>query len=207
MTKKTNHYVYKTILEGSDKYYIGRRSSKKEPMDDKYMGSGRWVQSIKDKSRLSKVILEVCDTFDDLCIAEEKWITEYFEDINNMNILYSSTGAASGELAQFYGKKHSNETRQKMSESRSGDKNPMYGRTGKLNPMYGKKHSEETLKKMSEVQSGEKSNTAKLTEFQVLEIRKMYNTQNHTQNELGIQFGVTSGNICRVITRRIWKHI
>jgi len=33
---------------------------------------------------------------------------------------------------------HTPETRAQMSDSKSGDNNPMYGRTGALNPMYGK---------------------------------------------------------------------
>lgn len=50
------------------------------------------------------------------------------------------------------GLKLSEETRQKMSESRkgklAGEKNPNYGRCGELNYFYGKHHTEETKKKM-----------------------------------------------------------
>jgi group I intron endonuclease len=72
-------------------------------------------------------------------------------------------GGSSGKLSE--------ETKQKMSEAQSGEKNHMYGKTlsdeakqkisdaksGENNPMFGKKHTEETKQKMSGAQSGEKS--------------------------------------------------
>jgi hypothetical protein len=72
-----------------------------------------------------------------------------------------------GHLNSFYGKKHTNETKQKLKEStlklceseefrkkraNYAEKNGMYGnsRFGELNPMYGKKQSEETKNKISQ---------------------------------------------------------
>ena len=46
----------------------------------------------------------------------------------------------------FTGRKHTEETRKKMSEKRKGENNPMYGRN--------RKHTEETKKKMSESHKG-----------------------------------------------------
>ena len=53
--------------------------------------------------------------------------------------------------------KCSEETRYKMSKSRIGKKNPMYGRTGELSPHFGKHRSDETKKKLHDLQVGEKS--------------------------------------------------
>ena len=55
------------------------------------------------------------------------------------------------------GKKASEETKEKMSKSKRGKNNPMYGsnQSGINAPMYGRKHTEETKEKMS------KSNTGK----------------------------------------------
>lgn len=62
----------------------------------------------------------------------------------------------SGENNPFYGKKHTEESKRKMSESKkgkkiSGENNSMYGesRFGKDNPMWGKNHSNESKMKMS----------------------------------------------------------
>lgn len=50
----------------------------------------------------------------------------------------------SGEKNSFYGKKHTDETKQKISNSRKGKC------VGKENPFYGKTHTEETIKKIKE---------------------------------------------------------
>ena len=47
----------------------------------------------------------------------------------------------------FYGKKHTLETREKMSRNHanfSGENNPNYGKRGELSPLFGRHHSEET---------------------------------------------------------------
>jgi hypothetical protein len=59
----------------------------------------------------------------------------------------------SNELNPFYGKSHTEESKQLMSIVRiergcfKGEKNPMYGKSAR--PMLGKTHSEESKKKMS----------------------------------------------------------
>jgi len=65
------------------------------------------------------------------------------------------------------GKTASEETKQKMSESRKGEKNPMFGKTKELSPMFGKtgdkhhsfgkKDSERTKQKKSIARIGEKN--------------------------------------------------
>lgn len=77
------------------------------------------------------------------------------------------TSGYSGVFNGFYGKKHTEETREilrqktlelckdesfRMSRANYGEKNGMFGkpRNKELNPMFGKKHSKETKKKISE---------------------------------------------------------
>jgi hypothetical protein len=55
------------------------------------------------------------------------------------------------------GRKDTEETRKKKSEigkSRTGEKNNMYGKTGEKSPNFGKKHTEKTKKEMSEKKKG-----------------------------------------------------
>ena len=72
-----------------------------------------------------------------------------------------------GHIPWSKGKTLSEETRKKMSESRSGEKHPMYGKhhsddtckkiseciRGEKHPFYGKHHSEESRKRMSVIHS------------------------------------------------------
>ena len=50
----------------------------------------------------------------------------------------------------WLGKRHTEETKRKMSENMMGEKNPHYGKYGEDNPHYGKHRSEESKRKMSE---------------------------------------------------------
>ena len=57
--RPTIHRLYKVTLENSALYYLGRHSSKKDPDKDPYRGSGKWVKSIQDKSRLIIKTLDI----------------------------------------------------------------------------------------------------------------------------------------------------
>lgn len=98
---------------------------------------------------------------------------------------------------------------------------------GKKNGMYGRKHTEESLKKMSESQKGipmpglakkklskarkgvyvgEKVATAKLTEKDVLEIRKLCKKGDFTYKEIGEMYGVQNPCISKIKNRQTWAH-
>jgi NUMOD3 motif len=183
MTKltKTNHYTY-IIRHINGKYYVGRRSTKKDPLLDPYMGSGKWVKSIKDRSTLSKDIIAYYNSTEELKVAEMELIDKYFLDEYCMNMLYGSEGGncgnyksgdknhmygrfgdkhhmygKRGELSPNYGTNHTEETKQKISDANSGDKHPQYGKTGELSHNYGKTHTEEHRRKNSDAKSGDKN--------------------------------------------------
>jgi hypothetical protein len=54
---------------------------------------------------------------------------------------------------------------------------------------------------------GEKNTKAKLTNAQVLEIRKMYSKGRVTQRSLAQKYGVIQQAIQAIVTRTTWKHI
>tara|TARA_Y100001938_G_scaffold131676_1_gene189067 strand:- start:1629 stop:2450 length:822 start_codon:yes stop_codon:yes gene_type:complete len=60
----------------------------------------------------------------------------------------------SGEDNPFYGKKHTEESRRKMSEFKKNNPIPQWHRDKITNSLKGRKHSEESKKKMSEAQKG-----------------------------------------------------
>ena len=54
---------------------------------------------------------------------------------------------------------------------------------------------------------GEKYGRSKLTEEQVLEIRRLYAAGNHTQRQLGEKFRTDKSNIGQIIRRVTWRYI
>lgn len=69
--------------------------------------------------------------------------------------------ALSGEKNPMWGEHHSEETKQKQSEAMSGEKNHMFGKIGEKNPNFGSKRSKETKQKQSEAKQGEKNHMSK----------------------------------------------
>ena len=65
--------------------------------------------------------------------------------------------AQTGEKNHMFGKEHTEETKQKIGEALAGEKNPMFGKTGEKHPMFGKEHTEETKQKIGEALAGEKN--------------------------------------------------
>ena len=54
---------------------------------------------------------------------------------------------------------------------------------------------------------GERNSHSKLTNEAVFEIRKIYSSGNYSQKELSLIYGVGSDEICRIVNRKIWRHI
>ena len=86
------------------------------------------------------------------------------------------------------GKIMSIESRQKMSDSLTGNKNPFYGKT----------HKRESLVKQ-----------CKLTDDQVLEIRKTYKPGDKLfgQKPMAKKYGVAGVTISRIVRRLAWSHL
>ena len=79
------------------------------------------------------------------------------------------------------GLKRSKTTREKMSESSSGENNGMYGRTGETNPF------------------------SKLTWEKVKEIRMLYETKTTSIRKLAKMFNVSNSTIESILKNRTWK--
>ena len=151
-------YRIRNLING--KTYIGRHKYKK--LDDTYFGSGILIkQAIKKygKENFTKEILEAnIDT------------VELANDFEQMYILFErAKGKAEYNLTDggdgCKGYKYSEETKRKISETKKGKKNPMYGgnfsedhknNLSKNSARYwaGKHLSEKTKRKISETKKG-----------------------------------------------------
>lgn len=85
----TKHFIYKTV-HSNGKYYVGRHST--DNLDDGYIGSGIWPLSIKDRSSVSREILEFADTTEQLIELERQYLREHYGRPNCMNMTDSPTG-------------------------------------------------------------------------------------------------------------------
>jgi len=175
------NFIYKTISP-SGRYYIGRHTTKN--LQDGYLGSGKWVNSYKNKSNLKRVILEFAEDFETLLELEENHINNSIDDPLNMNYNNKPVGFGSGKhnpntdpkrkkfLTErmmgvknpMYGKTHNEETKRKISESTSGENNPFYGKSHTIETRNkiketstGRKLTEETKKKLSEIKKGKET--------------------------------------------------
>jgi hypothetical protein len=151
------HFIYRITSE-SGKYYIGRHSTEK--IDDGYLGSGKWIRSLKDKTTLKREIIEFCSE-ENIKEREKFYLSENVGKENCMNFNLSPIGFSSGllnpskdkELVKRRAKKIMGENnpakrpevRIKMSESQ---------KKGKNTHNKGKKLSEQARKNMSEARKG-----------------------------------------------------
>lgn len=145
------HYVYQIISfynTSKIKHYIGVRSSRNKPEDDKYMGSGRLIRQAINKhgiDKFKKIIIGVFETreeanaFENLTIAKMLNFFGSWSELNKVsynlrlnnyngveagNNIWSDETIAkvSGKNHHAYGKKFKEETRIKMSNAQKGVK-------------------------------------------------------------------------------------
>ena len=130
--------IYLTTNNLKEKIYIGKLVDESKST---YLGSGTYVgRAIKKygKENFSRITLEDGITDHDyLCERERYWIAFY--DSTNPEIGYNLCDGGGGTL----GYKHSEETKNKMSENRPD-------MSGENHYMFGKHHSKKTCEKMSE---------------------------------------------------------
>lgn len=175
-------FVYVTTNLINGKKYVGQKKVTASDSHWKtYLGSGRALKDAVEKygkENFDRKIIDIAFSFEQLNRLE-LFYTQLFNVVADRkwyNLCYGG-GGTNGVT----GIKRSEETKQKLRESKLGEKNPnfgriyteeeiedlrrrmsgegnpMYGKRGELSPNYGKKHSEETKRKMSNAAMGEKN--------------------------------------------------
>lgn len=154
------YIIYKTTNTINNNIYSGKH--KTENLEDGYVGSGLSLRAAIKKhgiENFKKEILHIFDTEEEMNAKEAELVSEEF--VARRDTYNIAVGGQGGSF--FKGRKHTPESKRKISEARSkrgnqglvGETHPLYGKRGKDNPNFGKKHSEKTKQKISAKMSGE----------------------------------------------------
>lgn len=136
-------YVYAHVRKDTNQvFYIGQGQVKDKRAWSQNSRNKHW-KNIVTKAGFTVKILSYWDTRQESCQEEIRVIKEYKEKgILLVNMTHGGEGKP--------GHKMSEETRKRMGDERTGDKNPMFG----------KKLSDEHKKKIGQAQKGEKHHSA-----------------------------------------------
>ena len=127
VTKK--NYIGMTSLKPQKRWSLGYTGKMKEAIAT-YPLDLCWKKSIEFQTPNKEQALEL-----------ESELMKWYDSVENG---YNTSLHGSGDF------KRSEETCRKISEARTGKKNPLFGKTGEKAYWYGKHHSEETKRKLSE---------------------------------------------------------
>lgn len=112
-----------------------------------------------------------------IALQGKKWSEEHRELMSKM---------FSGENNPFYGKRHTEETKLKISQNRKGK------RAGTDHPFYGKHHSQEALEKMSKNRRGKAGRKVRC-----VNTNEIFNCIMDAARWCGLKNGASIGEVCR----------
>ena len=218
--------IYKTTNLINGKIYIGK-DSKNNP---NYFGSGVIIISALKKygkENFKKEVLEECTNYDELNEKEKYWIKHFNSTDSNIGYNIREGGDSNPpENPEIRNKRISNalkgriftkEHRKKISENHADV-------SGKKNPMYGKKHSDSVKEynrsinlgrkptkeqriKMSLANKGENNSNSKLTENQVIEVRRLHFEEGLQKKDIALIFNVKPACISKICNYLTWKDL
>jgi group I intron endonuclease len=158
-------YIYKTIFIIDNRLYIGQ---KKGNFKFTYLGSGKHLKLAIKKygyKNFKVKLIDIAIDQKDLDNKEKFWI-KFYRNLLGQEKLFNLSDGGKNErtLSGFYsasknnkywlGRKHTEETKRKMSEIQKKVNQDPKVRVRKSKARIGKKHSEETKKKFSEIRKG-----------------------------------------------------
>jgi len=224
--KKCGLYLIRNLINGhyyggSSNYIHRRWTDHKRLARNGSMACRRLYSAMRkygDGNFSISVLLE-CDAIT-LFDYEQAWLDKHVGKKECYNLSKCAEAPTRGLLwteeqkQKIKGRKLSAETRKKISRSMIGKNTWMVGRTlseetkQKISERgLGKKKSAKTVRKMKLAQKGSGNGAAKLTELDILNIRKQYIPRKVTQKMLGKQFGVGEDCIGAIIRNENWSHI
>ena len=191
----------------NDKFYYGYRAANQtSPEDDlwnHYFTSSKVIQELREQYSDDEFIATIDKTFETAeeayeyeknfltendCVKSDDWLNQgcfpVFAD--NTGKKHSEESKKKMSEAQR-GKRLSEETKKKISEAKKGDRNPNYGKKfseehrRKMSEAHkGKKRSEEHQRKLSESLKGKKRSEETKKKIRESKRRRKKNEENHT---------------------------
>lgn len=143
---KTHYIIYKIINLINNNYYIGKHQTKN--INDSYMGSGKLIQLAIKKYGIENFKKEILYDFDNEEEMNQKEIELVTEDVINDKCCYNICKGGEGG-PHFKNKRHSDETKKKLSIKCKGHKLSNEARSKISKSNKNRIITEETRKKLS----------------------------------------------------------
>lgn len=149
-------YMYKIINNHNGKFYIGVRSSKKKPEDDKYMGSGKRLKDAYKcygKNSFSKIVMEIFENSIDMFAKEAEIVNEEF--VNDPMTYNMCLGGFGGDHWSYLENREDQINKRRETKKKSDTALTVEQRKQKYSRTHwiGRKHKESTLQKQSDIHS------------------------------------------------------
>ena len=171
-----SHYVYVIVNKINLKLYFGSHSWENEGLDPNYYGSGKIIkQAVRKYGKENFIVypIKFYNTVDECRKAEEELLTKhniannpYCYNIKNGAVGFTSEDVTGekhpmygkrGEDSPLFGKHHTEETRQKISQSEKGKTVSDETRQKISQAKKGKKRTDETRQKISQANNYRKT--------------------------------------------------
>lgn len=217
VTKHDNKmYIGKTEERFIRRYWLHRWQLRNNCHDNRYM------QNVFNKYGEEDFVFEpiyIKRDDEDLCDLEIKYIERYDTFNSGYNLTLGGEGfrgvkfemtearieACRMKSELYKGRKHSEETKDKMRKSKLGIKMSDDSKRKLSESRKGMKFSDETRRKISDAFSGEKSTFSKLKEKEVVEIRKLL--KEISIKEVALMYNVSYSCISNIKSYKTWKNI
>lgn len=147
------HFVYVTTDLETGEWYGGKRSTRKHPLSDRYLGSGYWIKKHKARNRLKREIVAFYANSVEVYAAEAKMITwsVILNDPLCMNQRDGGEGMSVESVRRWLDSPEGQASRRRMYEDPSWRASvAAAGRRMAADPEWQKRHAEFIVKRTAD---------------------------------------------------------